>query len=145
MKRFQLMQRVNVEGLYGAVQECLPYLQKAPQGGRIVVVCPPIYSRFFRGKTAYAIGKVGMSVLVKGLGMDFEREEKEQGAPKGHMAVVGVWPAVVSPVRPTILHDDDKWKNEVNGCVGDRVRCDAAIYPERPSLCQASSQADHLL
>ena len=32
-----------------------------------MVVCPPIYERFFRGKTAYAMGKVGMSVLVKGL------------------------------------------------------------------------------
>ncbi|KAH6850331.1 hypothetical protein B0I37DRAFT_413735 [Chaetomium sp. MPI-CAGE-AT-0009] len=85
MKRFQLMQRVNPEGLYGAVQAALPHLNptdeegrkrrgRAGEGGRIVVVCPPIYSRFFRGKTAYAIGKVGMSVLVKGLAMDFERE-----------------------------------------------------------------------
>ncbi len=60
MKRFQLMQRVNVEGLYGAVQEALPHLKRNGASGRIVVVCPPIYSRFFRGKTAYAMGKVGM-------------------------------------------------------------------------------------
>ena len=91
MKRFQLMQRVNVEGLYGAVQEALPHLKQSPQGqGRIVVVCPPIYSRFFRGKTAYAMGKVGMSVLVKGLAMDFEREGLRG------MGVVGIWPAAVS-------------------------------------------------
>ncbi|KAG7290418.1 hypothetical protein NEMBOFW57_000418 [Staphylotrichum longicolle] len=75
MKRFQLMQRVNVEGLYGTVQEALPHMKRQEgQQGRIVVVCPPIYSRFFRGKTAYAMGKVGMSVLVKGLAMDFKRE-----------------------------------------------------------------------
>ncbi|SPQ25951.1 1d915cc2-9f51-46d7-8162-40b7797944fe [Thermothielavioides terrestris] len=86
MKRFQLMQRVNVEGLYGAVQAALPHL-KREGAGRIVVVCPPIYSRFFRGKTAYAMGKVGMSVLVKGLAMDFEREGLNG------MAVVGIWPA----------------------------------------------------
>lgn len=67
MKRFQLMQRVNPEGLYGCVQACLPRFAENGWQGRIVVVCPPIYERFFRGKTAYAMGKVGMSVLVKGL------------------------------------------------------------------------------
>ncbi|CAD6588518.1 MAG: hypothetical protein ASARMPRED_003590 [Alectoria sarmentosa] len=87
MKRFQLMQKVNAEGLYGCVQACLPYFAENGWQGRIVVVCPPIYERFFRGKTAYAMGKVGMSVLVKGLAMDLKREEKTG------MAVTGIWPA----------------------------------------------------
>lgn len=103
MKRFQLMQRVNVEGLYGVVQEALPHLKRTTgacsagvggkQSRRIIVVCPPIYSRFFRGKTAYAMGKVGMSVLVKGLAMDFVREE---GLVDGGLGIVGIWPAAVS-------------------------------------------------
>ncbi|KAF2202903.1 NAD(P)-binding protein [Delitschia confertaspora ATCC 74209] len=87
MKRFQLMQRVNVEGLYGTVQACLPYFKKNGWRGRVIVVSPPIYSRFFRGKTAYAIGKVGMSVLTKGLAMDWEREGKK------NMAITSIWPA----------------------------------------------------
>ncbi|KAF5234407.1 hypothetical protein FAUST_7647 [Fusarium austroamericanum] len=85
LKRFQLMQRVNPEGLYATIQAALPHL---PSTGRIVVVSPPIYSRFFRGKTAYAMGKVGMSVLTKGLAMDFEREGKND------MAITSIWPAV---------------------------------------------------
>ncbi|UPK89370.1 hypothetical protein LCI18_000305 [Fusarium solani-melongenae] len=85
VKRFQLMQRVNPEGLYATVQAALPHL---PSTGRIVVVSPPIYSRFFRGKTAYAMGKVGMSVLTKGLAMDFERDGKKD------MAITSIWPAV---------------------------------------------------
>jgi NAD(P)-dependent dehydrogenase (short-subunit alcohol dehydrogenase family) len=93
MKRFQLMQRVNPEGLYGAVQASLPHLKKSTAGGRIVVVSPPIYSRFFRGKTAYAMGKVGMSVLTKGLAMDFERQELVRDG-EGGMAVTSIWPAV---------------------------------------------------
>lgn len=69
------MQRVNAEGLYGVVQAALPHLTKQREpGGRIIVVSPPIYSRFFRGKTAYAMGKVAMSVLTKGLAMDFVRQ-----------------------------------------------------------------------
>lgn len=55
-KRFQLMQRVNPEGLYASVQAALPYFEKNGWKGRIIVVSPPIYSRFFRGKTAYAMG-----------------------------------------------------------------------------------------
>ncbi|KXX82537.1 Hydroxysteroid dehydrogenase-like protein 2 [Madurella mycetomatis] len=83
MKRFQLMQRVNVEGLYGTVQEALPHLKRDDGKGAGSLF------RFFRGKTAYAMGKVGMSVLTKGLGMDFERE----GLVKKGMAVTSVWPA----------------------------------------------------
>lgn len=56
LKRFRLMQQVNPEGLYATVQAALPYFGKNGWKGRIVVVSPPIYSRFFRGKTAYAMG-----------------------------------------------------------------------------------------
>ncbi|KAI9694938.1 MAG: hypothetical protein M1822_000555 [Bathelium mastoideum] len=87
MKRFQLMQRVNPEGLYGTIQAALPYFEKNGWKGNIIVVSPPIYSRFFRGKTAYAMGKVGMSVLTKGLAMDFDREGQAE------MAITSIWPA----------------------------------------------------
>ena len=83
------MQAVNPEGLYATVQVALPHLKASPRGGRIVVVSPPIYSRFFRGKTAYAMGKVGMSVLTAGLAMDFERQGRRD------MAITSIWPAVV--------------------------------------------------
>jgi NAD(P)-dependent dehydrogenase (short-subunit alcohol dehydrogenase family) len=91
-KRFQLMQRVNTEGLYATVQAVLPWFKKNGENGwegRIVVVSPPIYSRFFRGKTAYAMGKVAMSVLTMGLAMDWEREGKSG------LAVTSIWPAAV--------------------------------------------------
>ncbi|KAL2009959.1 hypothetical protein VTN00DRAFT_5766 [Thermoascus crustaceus] len=87
VKRFQLMQRINPEGLYASVQAALPYFAKNGWRGRIVVVSPPIYSRFFRGKTAYAMGKVGMSVLTKGLAMDFVRQGRKE------MAITSIWPA----------------------------------------------------
>ncbi|KAI3333344.1 hypothetical protein F4824DRAFT_472154 [Ustulina deusta] len=86
MKRFQLMQQVNPEGLYGTIQASLPHLKKHGNG-RIIVVSPPIYSRFFRGKTAYAMGKVGMSVLTKGLAMDLQRQGLTD------MAITSIWPA----------------------------------------------------
>ncbi|KAK0623014.1 short chain dehydrogenase family protein [Immersiella caudata] len=88
LKRYQLMHRVNSEGLYTSIQYALPYLKRSTHGGRIIVVSPPIYSRFFRGKTAYAMTKVAMSVLTKGLAMDLEREGRRD------MAISSIWPAV---------------------------------------------------
>lgn len=64
MKRFMLMQQVNPEGLYASVQAALPHFQKNGWKGRIIVVSPPIYSRFFKGKTAYAMGRL-FSFLVE--------------------------------------------------------------------------------
>lgn len=101
MKRFQLMQRVNVEGLYGTVQAALPHFKANGWRGRIVVVSPPIYSRFFRGKTAYAMGKIGMSVLTKGLAMDWEREGKKE------MAITSIWPAVAIQSAATKIAEKD--------------------------------------
>lgn len=60
LKRFRLMQQVNPEGLYATVQAALPHFARSNWKGRIVVVSPPIYSRFFRGKTAYAMGMRGL-------------------------------------------------------------------------------------
>ncbi|KAF2022205.1 NAD(P)-binding protein [Aaosphaeria arxii CBS 175.79] len=101
-KRFQLMQRVNIEGLYATVQAVLPEFEKNGWEGRIIVVSPPIYSRFFRGKTAYAIGKTGMSVLTKGLAMDWEREGKTG------MSITSIWPAaaIISAATETLGRDD---------------------------------------
>lgn len=62
-KRFQLMQKVNPEGLYASVQAALPVFKKNGWKGRVIVVSPPIYSRFFRGKTAYAMGRSSRGLI----------------------------------------------------------------------------------
>ncbi|KAH0606768.1 uncharacterized protein H6S33_003602 [Morchella sextelata] len=87
LKRFQLLQRINPEGLYKLIQTLLPVFESQGWRARVIVVSPPIYSRFFRGKTAYAIGKVGMSVLTKGLAMEWEAQGRTE------MAITSIWPA----------------------------------------------------
>ncbi|KAK7538724.1 putative Hydroxysteroid dehydrogenase-like protein 2 [Phyllosticta citribraziliensis] len=113
-KRYKLMQQVNVEGLYNTVQAALPHFKKQGWKGRIVVVSPPIYSRFFRGKTAYAMGKVAMSVLTKGLAMDFEREGKKEMAISSMWVATGIQSAATTNTgtedmkdlrKPTIFSD----------------------------------------
>ncbi|CAG7960090.1 unnamed protein product [Penicillium salamii] len=109
LKRFKLMQQVNPEGLYATVQAALPIFSKNGWKGRIIVVSPPIYSRFFRGKTAYAMGKVGMSVLVKGLAMDFVRQGRNE------MAVTSIWPAssIESAATEHNKASDKSYKNDL--------------------------------
>lgn len=133
------MQRVNPEGLYATIQATLPHL---PSTGRIVVVSPPIYSRFFRGKTAYAIGKVGMSVLTKGLAMDFEREGKKD------MAITSIWPAVVrQPVmldRMLLITVRPLNLLLLNSSL-PRIQTKPTIYARQPSSPMPSSPSSRLL
>ncbi|EJD36690.1 short chain dehydrogenase family protein [Auricularia subglabra TFB-10046 SS5] len=97
LKRFQLMQRVNPEGLYATVSCALPHLA---EDARVVVVSPPIYSRFTRGKTAYAMGKFGMSALTLGLAQDWKRE-----ASPPRKAITSLWPAAAIDSAAT-RHND---------------------------------------
>jgi len=94
LKRFDLMHSVNMRGAYSAVTEVLPVMHK--QGyGHIVLCSPPIYSRFFKGKGAYAITKVGMTILTHTLG----QELKGKG-----IAVNTFWPATAVKSQVTTNH-----------------------------------------
>ncbi|RAH79842.1 NAD(P)-binding protein [Aspergillus japonicus CBS 114.51] len=110
VKRFRLMQQVNPEGLYATVAAVLPVFERNGNRGRIVVVSPPVYSRFFRGKTGYAIGKVGMSVLTRGLAMDFVREGKTE------MAITSIWPATAVQSAATEMNPagDDESRSKAD-------------------------------
>lgn len=83
LKRYDLMNAVNARGAYIAVQECMPYFRKQDYG-RILLVSQPIYSRFFRGKTPYAMTKTAMTVLTMGLAMELEGS---------NIAISSLWPA----------------------------------------------------
>jgi len=89
----------------------LPYFKQNNWKARIIVVSPPIYSRFFRGKTAYAIGKVGMSILTKGLAMDWVREGKTD------MAITSIWPAAA--VESAATQNPQTDRSELRKAVSD--------------------------
>ena len=89
IKRYQLMHEVNTLGLYVTVQSILPHFY-ARNKGRLVIVSPPIYSRFPRGKAAYAMTKFAMTTLMIGLYHDFKRQKVATGFDGG---VCSIWPA----------------------------------------------------
>ncbi|KAI9346012.1 hypothetical protein DFJ73DRAFT_953986 [Zopfochytrium polystomum] len=112
LKRFDLLQEVNIRGLYAVVQEVLPIYQRQ-SSGRFLVVSPPIYSRFFRGKTSYAIGKVGMTVLTMGLAMELEGSG---------IAISSLWPAYGTQSAVT-----DKYKMPLADLMKPTIFADAVV------------------
>jgi len=91
MKRFDLMQQVNLRGTFAASQAALPFLKNAGNP-HILTLSPPLNlaPRWFRNHTAYTISKYGMSMTVLGLAEEF----RGQG-----IAVNALWPK-------TVIHTD---------------------------------------
>jgi len=87
MKRYDLMQNINVRGTYLCSQACLPFLKKS-KNPHILTLSPPIDldPRWFKSHTAYTISKYGMSMCVLGMSAEFA----EQG-----IAVNALWPRTV--------------------------------------------------
>jgi citronellol/citronellal dehydrogenase len=87
MKRYDLMQSVNVRGTYLTSKLCLPHLVKAANP-HILNLAPPqnLDSRWFAPHLAYTMSKYGMSLCVLGMAAEF----REQG-----VAVNALWPRTV--------------------------------------------------
>jgi citronellol/citronellal dehydrogenase len=87
MKRFDLMQAVNVRATYMVAQCCLPKLLEA-DNPHILNMAPPLNMdrKWFAPHVAYTIAKYGMSMCVLGMSEEF----RESG-----VAVNALWPATV--------------------------------------------------
>jgi len=66
VKKWDLMNDINARGPFTMVTKVLPHMTHR-KSGRIIIVAPPIYSRFFKGKTPYSMTKIASTVLVHGL------------------------------------------------------------------------------
>jgi citronellol/citronellal dehydrogenase len=87
IKRFDLMQQVNMRGTFLVTQSCLPYLQDAANPHVLMLSPPPnLDPKWFAPHTAYTIAKYGMSLCVLGMSAEF--------AARG-IAVNALWPRTV--------------------------------------------------
>jgi citronellol/citronellal dehydrogenase len=84
MKRFDLMQQVNVRGTYLCSQKAIPHLERS-DNPHILNLAPPLNfeERWFAPHTAYSIAKFGMSLCTLGMA----GELRERG-----IAVNSLWP-----------------------------------------------------
>ncbi len=87
VKRFDLMQQVNVRGTFVATQACLPWLRRSANP-HVLVLAPPINldPRWFAAHTAYTLSKYAMSMCVLG----FSAELAGAG-----IGVNALWPRTV--------------------------------------------------
>jgi len=93
LKRWDLMNQINARGPYCMVQNLLPHMLKRKQG-RIILIAPPIYNRFFKGKTAYSMTKIASTVLVHGLANEL--------AGTG-VSISCLWPATAVESQVTVI------------------------------------------
>lgn len=84
MKRFDLLQQINVRGTYACSQACLPFLLRA-ENPHILNMAPPLtmVPRWFAPHLAYSISKFGMSFCTLGMAEEFKKEG---------VAVNSLWP-----------------------------------------------------
>ncbi len=84
MKRYDLMQDVNMRGTFLVSKLCIPHLENS-NNAHILMLSPPLTLRadWFAPHLAYTISKYGMSLCVLGLA--------EELKPKG-IAVNALWP-----------------------------------------------------
>ncbi len=104
MKRFDLMQGVNVRGTFLCTQACLPHLEKS-KNPHVLVLSPPLSMRprWFAPHVAYTIAKYGMSMCVLGMAEEF----KQRG-----IAVNALWPrTVIATAALNLLGGDETAKH----------------------------------
>ena len=84
MKRYDLMNQVNVRGTFLCSKVCMPYLEKS-SNPHILNISPPLNlePRWFAPHLAYTMAKFGMSLCVLGMSAEFS----SQG-----IAVNALWP-----------------------------------------------------
>ena len=71
MKKYDLINSVNVRGTFALTRACLPYMVKNNYG-RVITMSPPIRLNNMAGHTAYNISKFGMTLVALGVAAEYE-------------------------------------------------------------------------
>jgi len=118
MKRFDLMQAVNVRGTFLCAKLCLPWLEKA-RNPHVLTLSPPLELRpdWFAPHLAYSLSKYGMSLCTLGL----SRELRGRG-----IAVNSLWPKtmIATAAVKNLLGGDEALAR----CRKSDIVADAAHY-----------------
>ena len=87
VKRYDLMQEINVRGTFVVTKACLPYLKRA-ENPHVLTLSPPLNldPKWFAGHVGYTISKYNMSMLTLGWAEEF----REDG-----IAFNSLWPRTV--------------------------------------------------
>lgn len=117
MKRFDLMNAVNVRGTYLVSQKCIPHLAEG-SNSHILNIAPPLnmQSHWFAHHVAYTMSKYGMSMCVLGMA----EELRGQG-----IAVNALWPKTVigtAAVQNLLGGDEAMRRTRLPAIMGDAAQ-----------------------
>ena len=75
MKRYDLMNQINVRGTFLTSKACIPHLKRAANP-HVLMLSPPLdmAPRWFGGHVAYTMAKFGMSMCVLGMAEEFKAD-----------------------------------------------------------------------
>lgn len=124
MKRYDLMQQINVRGTFLVSKLAIPHLRKA-SNPHVLTLSPPLTltPRWFAGQVAYTLSKYGMSMCTLGMAAEF--------APEG-IAFNSLWPRV--GIATAAIEFAVGNRDELRKCRKPEIMADAAyaIF-ERPA------------
>jgi len=95
MKRYDLVQEVNVRAAFAGAHASIPHLRNAG-GGHLVFCSPPLDVDALPGRTAYLISKFGMTLLALGLAGELRGDG---------IAANALWPATAIESQATINYE----------------------------------------
>ena len=92
LKKYDLLQQVNVRGTFATSQACLPFLAKA-KNPHILNISPPLNlnPKWFAQSLPYTMSKYGMSMCVLGMAAEFKEQK---------IAVNALWPQTLIATAP---------------------------------------------
>lgn len=92
MKRFDLINSINVRGTFMMTKACLPYLKKS-DGAHILTISPPLspQAKWIYPQMAYTLSKYSMTLMMTGWAEEYK---------KYHIASNSLWPKTTIATAP---------------------------------------------
>jgi citronellol/citronellal dehydrogenase len=103
LKKFDLVMDVNARGAFACTHHVLPAM-RAQRFGHILMMSPPVDAAGAAGKIAYAISKLGMTLIAHGLAEEVRED---------NVAANALWPVTMIESLATInwgLGDRTLWR-----------------------------------
>lgn len=95
MKRYDLMNSINVRGTFLLCKYCLPHLLKSSNPHILTLSPPPSFNPlWYRNHVAYTIAKMGMTMVSIGVGDEY----------KGQVGVNTLWPRTMIATAAVRAH-----------------------------------------
>ena len=141
MKRFDLMQNINVRGSFVVTRACVPHLRKS-ENAHILTLSPPIGLRpeWLGPHVAYTLAKYGMSLLALGWAAEFAEAGIASNAlwPRTLVATAAVQnllggdAAMARARRPEVYADSAYaiFNRSSRDCTGNTYLCEDVLAEE---------------